>query len=202
MSINSFKKQLIEKLKNKEYRDLFVAEQIFSRLPAKIRLMREKRGWTQKKFGEQASMAQAWVSKIEDPNYGKLTISTLLKVASACDVALVIDFVPFSALLNRTMALSPESFDVESFEGDDFDKEAVTATSTPLLYFASTTLEADVLSSEPGLFPQGSYRRSAQIITRFDASTPTAPVHIKAPQWPSSILAMNTPITTTPVAVR
>jgi hypothetical protein len=36
-------------------------------------------------------MAQTWVSKLEDPNYGKLTISTLLKVASAFDVGLQIE---------------------------------------------------------------------------------------------------------------
>ena len=55
-------------------------------------------------------MAQTWVSKLEDPNYGKLTISTLLKVASAFDVGLQIDFVPYSKVLSdavyRTSGLS------------------------------------------------------------------------------------------------
>lgn len=122
MNTNSSKKQLIEKLKDKEYRDLFVAEQIYSRLPLKMHILREQKGWTQKQFGEKAGMAQAWVSKLEDPNYGKLTISTLLKVASAHDVALVVDFVPFSKLLNDSLDLSPESFEVLSFE-EDFDED-------------------------------------------------------------------------------
>jgi transcriptional regulator with XRE-family HTH domain len=68
-----------------------VAEQIFSRLPLKIRYFREEQGVTQRKLGEVAGMAQTWVSKLEDPNYGKLTISTLLKVASAFDVGLQIE---------------------------------------------------------------------------------------------------------------
>jgi len=123
VSTDSSREQLIEKLKDKEYRDLFVAEQIFARLPMKIHLLRELRKWTQKSFGEKTGMAQAWVSKLEDPNYGRLTLSTLLKVASTFDVALVVDFVPFSKLLNDTLGLSVESFKVPSF-GEDFGETA------------------------------------------------------------------------------
>ena len=118
MSINSSWNQLLGRFRDKEYRDLFVAEQIYSRLPLKIRSLREERQLTQKKLGEMATMKQTWVSKLEDPNYGKLTISTLLKVASALDVGLYIDFVPFSEVLNRTVRLSPESFSVPSCEND------------------------------------------------------------------------------------
>jgi transcriptional regulator with XRE-family HTH domain len=130
----NFFKELLRKLKDKEYRDLFVAEQIYSRLPLKMQMLREQRELTQKQFGEKAGMAQAWVSKIEDPNYGKLTISTLLKVASAHDVALIVDFVPFSKLLRDTINLSPKSFEVSSFDKDQFEDAEVIATtehSTP-----------------------------------------------------------------------
>lgn len=132
MNINSMKKQLIKKFGDKEYRDLFVAEQIFARLPIKIHLLREQREWTQKLFGEKAGMAQAWVSKLEDPNYGRLTLSTLLKVASTFDVALVVDFVPFSKLLNDTLNLSPEFFEVPSFEEDQFEEKAAVSTTAYL----------------------------------------------------------------------
>jgi len=119
-------------MRNKEYRDAFVAEQIFSRVPLKIRALREQRNLSQKELGEKAGgMAQAWVSKLEDPNYGQLTISTLLRIASACDVGLQIDFVPFSQVLNSAVTLSEESFSVPSFE-QDVEKfaEAVVADSS------------------------------------------------------------------------
>ena len=119
---NTDANDLLEKLKDKTYRDLFVAEQIYSRLPLKIQIMREQQGLTQEQFGEKAGMAQTWVSKIENPNYGKLTISTLLRVASAHDVALVVDFVPFSRLLKDTINLSQESFEVSSF-GEEQSKQ-------------------------------------------------------------------------------
>ena len=114
----SLRQQLLEKLKDKEYRDAFVAEQVYSLLPLKIRALREDRGLTQKEIGERAGMAQAWVSKLEDPNYGKLTIPTLLKIASVVDVGLHVDFVPFSKVIDGAMNLDRESFSVPSY-GDD-----------------------------------------------------------------------------------
>jgi transcriptional regulator with XRE-family HTH domain len=118
MSMNSTREQLVRKLQDKEYRDAFVCEQIFSRLPLKIRSIREHRQLSQKQLGEKAGVAQAWVSKLEDPNYGKLTISTLIRLASAFDVGLEIDFVPFAKVLDDALKLSPESFEVPSFAED------------------------------------------------------------------------------------
>jgi transcriptional regulator with XRE-family HTH domain len=112
------RQDLAAKFEDKDYRDAFVAEQIFSRLPLKIRCMREDQELTQKQLGTLAGMAQTWVSKLEDPNYGKLTISTLLKLASAFDVGLQVDFVPFSRILDDSLRLSTESFVVTRFEVD------------------------------------------------------------------------------------
>ncbi len=118
MNMISARKGLAAKFDNKEYRDAFIAEQIFSRLPLKIRGIREEQELTQRQLGERAGMAQTWISKLEDPNYGKLTISTLLKVASAFDVALQIDFVPFSRVFNDALQLTAESFEVPKFQDD------------------------------------------------------------------------------------
>jgi hypothetical protein len=63
-------------------------------------------------------MAQTWVSKLEDPNYGKLTISTLLKVASALDVGLQIDFVPYSMVLSDAVYRTGAAFSVPKFADD------------------------------------------------------------------------------------
>ncbi len=71
MNMNSIRESLAAKFGKKEYRDAFVAEQIFSRLPLKIRRIREGQELTQKELGELSGMAQTWVSKLEDPNYGK-----------------------------------------------------------------------------------------------------------------------------------
>ena len=116
--MNSIREQLARKLQDKEYRDHFIAEGIYSALPLKIYSLREQRGLSQRELGKKIGVAQAWVSKLEDPNYGKLTLSTLLKLASAFDVGLEVDFVPFSKVLSDVVNLSPESFKVPSFSGD------------------------------------------------------------------------------------
>jgi transcriptional regulator with XRE-family HTH domain len=110
---------LLKKLKNKEYRDSFAAEYIYSRIPLKIRAMRERRRLSQQELGHLAGVKQEWVSKLEDPNYGRLTLSTLLKVASAFDVGLNVDFVPFSEIFDRSTHLSNEDFDVASFDEEN-----------------------------------------------------------------------------------
>src|SRR5580700_9165029 len=118
VSISLIKRNLAAKFSDKAYRDAFVAEQIFSRLPLKIRCLRESQGLTQRQLGTLAGMKQTWVSKLEDPNYGKLTISTLLRVASALDVALKIDFVPYSTVLSEALYRTEGDFLVPKF-GDD-----------------------------------------------------------------------------------
>jgi len=118
VNTTSVRQDLVAKFNDKEYRDSFVAEQIFSRLPLKIRYLREEQKLTQKQLGTLAGMAQTWVSKLEDPNYGKLTISTLLKIASALDVGLQIDFVSYSKVLDNAMRLTGASFSVPRFEND------------------------------------------------------------------------------------
>jgi len=116
--MNSDREQLIRKFRAKEYRDSFVAEHIYSRLPLKIRALRETRGLSQKDLGDRTGVAQTWVSKLEDPNYGKLTLSTLLRLASAFDVGLEVDFVPFSKVLDDTLNLTALSWEVSSFAED------------------------------------------------------------------------------------
>jgi len=119
VNMNSERRQFYEKFKeDKEYRDLFIAEHIYTRLPLKIRRLREQRRMSQKELGEKVGMAQAWVSKLEDPSYGKYTIATLLRLASAFDVGLDIDFKTFSEILDKALTLTPESFEVASFADD------------------------------------------------------------------------------------
>ncbi|MEK6287946.1 MAG: helix-turn-helix transcriptional regulator [Acidobacteriota bacterium] len=93
---------LLVELQDKEYRDLFVVEHIQTSLPFQTQALREQRGWSQKELAERTGITQTNMSRIEDPDYGKLTLRTLLRLASALDVALFVRFVPFSFLVNWT----------------------------------------------------------------------------------------------------
>ena len=112
--------KLIEKLKSsKKRRELFVAGQIKTGIPFQVRALRDKMGWTQAQLGAQLGMTQTNVSRLESPGYGRLNITTLQRIASVFDVALIVRFVSFSELarwvgnLSRDV-ISPKSFDEES----------------------------------------------------------------------------------------
>jgi hypothetical protein len=60
--------------------------------------------------------APSWVFRLEDPNQPPPTISTLLQVAEAFDVDLEISFRSFSSVLDLVERMTPESFEVPSFD--------------------------------------------------------------------------------------
>jgi transcriptional regulator with XRE-family HTH domain len=115
MSVTSKVRQLA-KLKRKPYRDAYVAEQVKTGLPFQIRALREQRGWSQSELGDNTGMRQNAISRLEKPDYGSLTVNTLLRLASAFDVALLIKFVPFRKLLDEFGDLSTEALEVDAFD--------------------------------------------------------------------------------------
>lgn len=122
------RKSLIKAFRNKDYREAFVSELINTGIPFQIIALREQREWTQGKLGEKANMLQPEISRIEDPNYGKLSIATLKRIASAFDIGLLVKFVPFSDLVEQEVHLSPDSLRAVSFEDDPYFKENLTRT--------------------------------------------------------------------------
>jgi transcriptional regulator with XRE-family HTH domain len=109
---------LATQLKNKEYRDAFVASQIRIGFPMQCRALRESREWTQPQLAEKASMSQPRISEIERPGERKLNLETLLRLASAFDVALEVRFVPFSQLVDDDDQVNLDDFYVAPFDED------------------------------------------------------------------------------------
>jgi transcriptional regulator with XRE-family HTH domain len=120
MNIMKRRQKTIEDLKDKEYRDAFAREHIDTGIPFQIRALRKQqnRKWTQKELAKHAGMAQETISRIEDPNYGKLTLETLKRLASAFDIGLMVRFVPFSELVDWELSLTPASLEAISFPED------------------------------------------------------------------------------------
>jgi transcriptional regulator with XRE-family HTH domain len=101
-------------LGNKKYRHAYVREHVRNGVPFQLRAMRDQREWTQARLGQEAGKGQNAISRLEDPNYGKVTIQTLLEMAEAFDVALLVKFVPFSRLLKEYEDVSPTGLSVKS----------------------------------------------------------------------------------------
>lgn len=112
------REQIVSSLQDKEYRDLFVAEEIDTGLPLQIRVLRTDRGWSQRELAERVGMTQEGICRLENLDYGRYTLTTLKRLASAFDVALVIRFEPFSRLVDWAVNLAPEDMRVPDFEHD------------------------------------------------------------------------------------
>jgi transcriptional regulator with XRE-family HTH domain len=130
---------LIANLRNKAYRDEFVAAQIDMGIPFQIRAMRERHEMSQQALAELTGMAQARISLLERPGYGRLSLSTLKRLASAFDVALVVRFIPFSQIVDWTVNLSPESLTPPSFDRDPGLHDDSSSGAGPLLKRASSS---------------------------------------------------------------
>lgn len=111
------------KLRNKKYRDAFVASQLKRGMPFQISAMRKKLDWSQEDLAKASGVTQGVISRAENPNYGNLTFNTVLHIAAGFDVAFVGWFVPFSKLTEWYENLSEESVQVATFEEEDKESE-------------------------------------------------------------------------------
>ncbi len=117
------KEGLTNDLQDKDIRDFYVAEHINIGIPLQVRALRKQRGWTQEKLAKLTGMKQERISAIENPNYKhKFTLSIMMKIASAFDVALIVRFAPISELVKWELALSPERLEAVGFDKDPYFK--------------------------------------------------------------------------------
>lgn len=121
----SARHELLQSFRDPEYRRLFVEERLRASVALQIRALRHQHVMTQAELGDAIGMAQTWVSKLEDPEYGKMTVATLLRLAGAFDADLEIKFRPFSKTLDSLPTQGPEYFYVPTFE-EEFGSDVLT----------------------------------------------------------------------------
>ena len=109
---------LLKKLKRKEYRDANVSSNVKHAIARQIRAIREQRNWTQTEMGRKAGTRQNIISRLENPDYGQISIQTLLNLASAFDVGLIVRFVKFDEFIRRNSNVTTESFEVPKFNDE------------------------------------------------------------------------------------
>jgi|SRR5947209_5583118 len=100
---NTNREQLVTELMNIEYRKAFVEAHAKDSIAFQHRIMRKRKEWDQKQLAEHAfgdPKLQSMVSRYENPDYGNYSLNTLLELAAAFDVALVVHFAPFSELVD------------------------------------------------------------------------------------------------------
>ncbi len=123
MSVIS-KESLTERLQNKAFRSEYVSAHVRTGIAQQIRTLRNSRGWSQGDLGTYAEKPQSVIARLENPDYGKFSVQSLLELASAFDVALVVRFVRFGEFIASTRNLSPSDLAVSSFEEDTLENHA------------------------------------------------------------------------------
>lgn len=117
------KDQLIERIKRgPKDRAKFVASHVDKGIAYQIRALRDRQNMSQEELAALVGMNQNAISRLESPERGRPTITTLKRLAEAFDVALTVRFAPFSKLINWVSGtpfieegLSTESLAVPKF---------------------------------------------------------------------------------------
>lgn len=127
--------RLLGKLRVKRYRHGYVSAQVRNWVAYQIRALRKERGWSQVDLATKTGKPQSVISRMEDPNYGRLNLQTLLDVASTFDVALSVQFVSFGEFLKRTADVSSAAMEVRSYDRAALSRELTATTETDWVEF-------------------------------------------------------------------
>lgn len=121
----SEKSELINKLKtNKKTRQSYVRAKINVNLPSQIRALRLKQKMKQEDLAREAEMMQPRISAMERPGATKFNIETLIRLAAAFKVGLVVKFVSFSEMLRSENEFNQDIFNVVTIDDDvEFQQE-------------------------------------------------------------------------------
>lgn len=110
----------VRDMSDKEFRDEYVADQVRTRIALLIRALREQadREWSQARLGQEMGKPQSVVSRIENPDYGKLSLQTLFEVAAAFDLPLWIDIPEWEDWLRLIRDVPSSKTSRRSFNAD------------------------------------------------------------------------------------
>ena len=114
----------LEPFLDKDYRDSYLDGHVKGRIAYQIFQLRKDLNLSQAEFGKLISQAQTIVSRLENTEYGAVTVNTLIKIAQGLGIGLEIRFCDYEHLV--TSSVSPEDFGVENIQQtyDRLAKEA------------------------------------------------------------------------------
>lgn len=141
-------------LKNRDSREAYIGAKLKVLIPSQIRGLRLKsRTPRQEDLAKAAEMKQSRISAMETPGAVNFNLETLVRIAAALRVALVVKFVPFSELVSWENEFSQDEFSPATIENDtEFIGETVlgsAALSGIEQSFTHRTHELDLGSLQP-----------------------------------------------------
>lgn len=126
--MNSKHEQLWKRLSDPDFRRQFINAHVDEGIAFQIRSLRiNNKKQTQPELAQELGVRQPLVSSWENPAYGKYSLNTLKKLAKAFDVGLLVRFVPFSTLVDRTINLTTDVIAPPSFGKEEHYHVAASA---------------------------------------------------------------------------
>ena len=113
------RKRLAALAKSKNYRDSYVSSRARSLVAFQIQALRHQLGLSQDEFAQKCGLKQSAVSRLENPEYGTVTVNTILQIALALDIAALVLFCSYPEFLDRTSDVSPGALEVEDIHKSD-----------------------------------------------------------------------------------
>ncbi|MGE0813259.1 MAG: helix-turn-helix domain-containing protein [Vicinamibacterales bacterium] len=104
---------------SKEFRDQYVESHMRQSIPFQVQEMLKAHGMTQAQLAEAGGLNQASVSRAVDPDYGRMTLTSIARIANGFDVAFLGLFVPFSKLEEWTRSLPGQAVAPAKFSQED-----------------------------------------------------------------------------------
>jgi transcriptional regulator with XRE-family HTH domain len=117
---SSWSEEFVRQLGERELRHAYMTDQVRTRIALQIRALRDQaeRGWSQAELGRRAGKPQNVISRIENPDYGQLTLQTLFDMAEAFDLPVYIDFSDWEDWLEHMNDMNTETLKRRSFALD------------------------------------------------------------------------------------
>lgn len=116
--MNKLTERLCKDFHDEETRDIYAEDFLNTYIATQIKVLREKKGWTQAELAERAGMGQERISVLEDVNHSSWTASVLKRIAKAFDMRLSIKIESFGSFLPEFENFNRESLLRPSFEDD------------------------------------------------------------------------------------
>ena len=164
----------LTKFARKSYRDGYLQSKVRGMIAYQIQALREKTGLNQTEFAKKISKTQSVVSRLEDTDYGRVSVQTLLDVACALDVALVVKFASYPDFLFQTRdvsvaALKPLTIQ-ESLSNGSSPKSTDRAAAHG--HFLDSSLTSQGRSPQDNGANDNNYYRSAAAFSYLDRNRP------------------------------
>jgi transcriptional regulator with XRE-family HTH domain len=175
--------RMFKKFKDRRYRDTFLASQIRRMIPKQVRAIREAQEMTQQELADAAGTTQTVISRIEKGSgSGNLTIKSLLNLASALDVALVIRFEPIDRFIDWTEHLSSEDIAPRQSQTilTEMEQEATRVEATDAPSWATNLKREQHRTNPPTLEGRPEARRRSDLAHEIGHETRLAPLSRKS----------------------